>query len=103
MPSTMKKIQTASQQVPAIMKELQACKNVALRAKKLYKTKGGSLGKLHAGGRVNKTGNFRLKKGEIILNKTQQAKLHNAKTTKAKNKVIADVKKLKPKKMKKRK
>ena len=85
-----------------IMGELQGCANVARRAKKLYATGGASMGKLHAGGRVGATGNFRLKKGEIVMNKTQQARLRKAKTAKGKMKVIADVKRRKPRKMKRR-
>jgi hypothetical protein len=61
------------------------------------------LPKLHKGGRVPKTGNFRLSAGEVVLNKTQQAALKKAKTSKAKNKIIADVKKRTPKPMKSKK
>ena len=60
------------------------------------------MGKLHKGGRVGATGNYRLKKGEIVMNKTQQARLRKAKTAKGKMKVIADVKRRKPRKMKRR-
>ena len=58
--------------------------------------------KLHKGGRVPKTANYRLRAGEVVLNKGQLDKLKKAKTAKAKNKVIQDVKKRKPKKMKTR-
>ena len=61
------------------------------------------LPKLHKGGRVPKTGNFRLSAGEVVLNKTQQTALKKAKTSKAKNKIIAAVKKRTPKPMKSKK
>ena len=56
--------------------------------------------KLHKGGKVPKTGNFRLKGGEVVLNKTQLAQLKKRKTAKGKQKVINDVSKRRPKKMK---
>jgi len=56
--------------------------------------------KLHKGGRVPKTGNYRLKQGEIVLNKTQQTQLRKAKSAKTRNKIITSVQKKKPKKMK---
>jgi hypothetical protein len=56
--------------------------------------------KLHKGGRVPKTGNYRLKQGEVVLNKTQLARLKKAKTQKTRDKIINSVKKKKPKKMK---
>ena len=56
--------------------------------------------KLHKGGKVPKTGNYRWKGGEVVLNKTQQARLHKAKTAKTKQKIINDVKRRRPKKMK---
>ena len=58
---------------------------------------------LHKGGRVTKTGEYRLKGGEVVLNKTQQAQLKKAKTAKTKQKIINNVKKRKPKKLKARK
>jgi hypothetical protein len=58
--------------------------------------------KLHKGGRVPKTGNYRLKQGEIVLNKTQQTQLRKAKSAKTRNKIIKSVQKKKPKKMKRR-
>lgn len=56
--------------------------------------------RLHKGGKVPKTGEFRLSGGEIVLNRTQQTRLKNAKTTKTKNKIIADVSRRTPKKTK---
>jgi hypothetical protein len=58
------------------------------------------LSRLHKGGKVPKTGEFRLSGGELVLNKTQQTRLKNAKTTKTKNKIIADVARRTPKKTK---
>ena len=58
--------------------------------------------KLHKGGRVPKTGNYRLKQGEIVLNKTQQTQLRKAKSATTRNKIIKSVQKKKPKKMKRR-
>jgi hypothetical protein len=58
--------------------------------------------KLHKGGRVPKTGNYRLKQGEVVLNKTQQTQLRKAKSAKTRNKIITSVQKKKPKKMKRR-
>jgi hypothetical protein len=43
-----------------------------------------------------------LKGGEVVLNKTQQARLKKAKTAKTKQKIINNVKKRKPKKLKAR-
>ena len=57
---------------------------------------------LHSGGKVPKTGEYRLKGGEVVLNKTQQAQLRKAKTAKTKQKIISNVKKRKPKKLKAR-
>ena len=56
--------------------------------------------KLHNGGRVPKTGNYRLKQGEVVMNKTQMARLRKAKTQATKNKIINSVAKKKPKRMK---
>jgi hypothetical protein len=58
------------------------------------------LSKLHAGGKVPKTANYRLSAGEVVLNKGQQTALKSAKTAKGKQKVIAAVSKRRPKKMK---
>ena len=58
------------------------------------------LSRLHKGGKVPKTGEFRLSGGELVLNRTQQTRLKNAKTTKTKNKIIADVSRRTPKKTK---
>ena len=58
------------------------------------------LPKLHAGGKVPKTANYRLSAGEVVLNKGQQTALRSAKTAKGKQKVIAAVSKRRPKKMK---
>ena len=62
----------------------------------------GAIPKLHKGGEVPKTGNYRLKAGEVVLNKTQLTALKKAKTTKTRNKIINNVKKRRPKKMKHR-
>jgi len=62
----------------------------------------GSIPKLHKGGKVPKTGNYRLKAGEVVLNKTQLTALKKAKTTKTRTKIINNVKKRRPKKMKHR-
>ena len=62
----------------------------------------GAIPKLHKGGKVPKTGNYRLKAGEVVLNKTQLAALKKAKTTKTRTKIINNVKKRRPKKMKHR-
>jgi hypothetical protein len=59
-----------------------------------------ALPKLHAGGKVPKTANYRLSAGEVVLNMGQQAALKSAKTAKGKQKVIAAVSKRRPKKMK---
>ena len=56
--------------------------------------------KLHKGGRVPKTCNYRLKQGGVVMNKTQLARLNKAKTAKTRNKIINSVKKKKPKIMK---
>ena len=62
----------------------------------------GAIPKLHKGGKVPKTGNYRLKAGEVVLNKTQLNALKKAKTTKTRTKIINNVKKRRPKKMKHR-
>ena len=80
--------------------EVAVCGRLIQRGKKLVKTKGKSMGKLHSGGHVPKTDFYRLKAGELVLNKTQLAKLKKAKTQKTKNKLISSVQKLPPQKMK---
>ena len=60
---------------------------------------GKEITKLHKGGKVPKTGNYRLKGGEVVLNKTQQSQLRKVKTAKTKQKIISNVKKRHPKKM----
>jgi hypothetical protein len=57
-------------------------------------------GRMHTGGTVPRTANFRLRGGEVVLNKTQLARLKKAKTAKTKQKVISEVSKRRPKKMK---
>ena len=57
---------------------------------------------LHKGGRVPKTGNYRLRQGEVVMNKTQMARLRKAKTAKTKRKIVSQVVKRKPQKPKKR-
>jgi hypothetical protein len=69
------------------------------RARKRAKERVAEL-RLHEGGKVPKTGNFRLKGGEVVLNKSQLAQLKKRKTAKGKQKVINDVSKRRPKKMK---
>ena len=96
--SAINKASKANSNFPAIKAEVTACMTLAKRAKKLVDTKGASMGSLAKGGRVPKTVNYTLHKGEIVMNKTQQARLRNAKTQKSKNKVIADVKRRSPKK-----
>lgn len=61
------------------------------------------LPKLHKGGKVPKTGNYRLRGGEVVLNKTQQRRIKNAKTQKTAMKVFNKVKSQNPKPMKARK
>ena len=80
--------------------EVAVCGRLIQRGKKLVKTKGKSMGKLHSGGHVPKTDFYRLKQGELVMNKTQLAKLKKAKTQKTKNKLISSVQKLRPQKMK---
>ena len=46
------------------------------------------LPKLHKSGHVPKTGNYRLRKGEVVMNKTQLTRLKTAKSAKGKQKVI---------------
>ncbi len=52
---------------------------------------------------VPKTGDYPLSAGMVVLNKGQQTALKKVKTSKAKNKIIADVKRRTPKPMKGRK
>ena len=56
--------------------------------------------KLHQGGTVPRTGNYRLKQGEVVMNKTQLARLRKAKTQATKNKIVKSVAKKRPKRMK---
>ena len=56
--------------------------------------------KLHKGGRAPRGGAYRLRQGEVVMNKTQLARLKKAKTAKTKQKVISEVSKRRPKKMK---
>ena len=90
----------ANQTYKEIKGEVATCGRLLQRGKKLVTTKGKSMGKLHSGGHVPKTDFYRLKAGELVLNKTQLAKLKKAKTQKTKNKVISDVQKRRPQKMK---
>ena len=90
----------ANQTYKEIKGEVATCGRLLQRGKKLVTTKGKSMGKLHSGGHVPKTGFYRLKVGELVLNKTQLAKLKKAKTQKTKNKLISSVQKLRPQKMK---
>ena len=80
--------------------EVAVCGRLIQRGKKLVKTKGKSMVKLHSGGHLPKTDFYRLKAGELVMNKTQLAKLKKAKTQKTKNKLISSVQKLRPQKMK---
>ena len=63
---------------------------------------GEAISKLHKGGKVPKTGNYRLMGGEVVLNKTQMAKIKKAKTAKGVQSVLRKVKAQKPKPMGKR-
>ena len=47
-----------------------------------------ALPKLHKGGTVPRTGNYRLKQGEVVMNKTQLARLRKAKTQATKTKIV---------------
>ena len=58
--------------------------------------------KLHKGGRAPRGGAYRLRQGEVVMNKTQLARLKRAKTAKGKQSVISAVKKRRPTKPKKR-
>ena len=64
---------------------------------------GDEIMKLHKGGRVGKTGNYRLRGGEVVINRTQQRRIRNAKTAKTRMKVFNQVQRQKPKPMKRRK
>ena len=59
-----------------------------------------ALPKLHKGGTVPRTGNYRLKQGEVVMNKTQLARLRKAKTQATKTKIVNSVAKKRPRKMK---
>jgi len=63
-------------------------------------TAGKIVGSLHSGGKVPKTGNYRLKKGEVVLNKTQQAKVRKAKTVGTAKKAVTSAANKKPRKIK---
>jgi hypothetical protein len=63
-------------------------------------TAGKIVGSLHSGGKVPKTGNYRLKKGEVVLNKTQQAKVRKAKTVGTDKKAVTAAANKKPRKIK---
>lgn len=52
---------------------------------------------IHKGGKVRKTGNYRLRAGELVLNKTQQAQIRKAKTPATIKRVVRKVAKQKPK------
>ena len=56
--------------------------------------------KLNKGGTVPRTGNYRLKQGEVVMNKTQLARLRKAKTQATKTKIVNSVAKKRPRKMK---
>jgi hypothetical protein len=58
--------------------------------------------KLHKGGRAPRGGAYRLRQGEVVMNKTQLARLKKAKTAKGKQSVISAAKKRRPTKPKKR-
>ena len=58
------------------------------------------LPKLHKGGTVPRTGNYRLKQGEVVMNKTQLARLRKAKTQATKTKIVNSVAKKRPRIMK---
>ena len=59
-----------------------------------------ALPKLHKGGTVPRTGNYRLKQGEVVMNKTQLARLRKAKTQATKTKIVNSVAKKRPRQMK---
>lgn len=59
-----------------------------------------ALPKLHKGGTVPRTGNYRLKQGEVVMNKTQLARLRKAKTQATKTKIVNSVAKKRPRRMK---
>ena len=60
---------------------------------------GDEITKLHAGGRVPATGNYRLKGGEVVLNRTQLGKIRKAKTAKTVKKVLMKTAAQRPKPM----
>ena len=61
-----------------------------------------SLNKKLKGQTIPRTGNYMLKKGELVANKTQQAMLRRAKTAKQRAKIIKQLNSKKPRRMKKR-
>jgi hypothetical protein len=62
----------------------------------------GAIPRLHKGGRVPKTGDYRLRQGELVMNKTQLARLRKAKSAKTRQKIVNEVSKKRPRKPKKR-
>ena len=63
---------------------------------------GEAITKLHKGGKVPETGNYRLMGGEVVLNKTQLGKIKRAKTAAGVQSILRKVKAQKPKPMGKR-
>ena len=61
-----------------------------------------SLNKKLKGHPIPRTGNYMLKKGELVANKTEQAMLRRAKTAKQRAKTIKQLNSKKPRRMKKR-
>ena len=57
----------------------------------------GAIPRLHKGGKVPKTGNYRLRSGEVVLNRTQQAQIRKAKTPATIKRVVRKVAKQRPK------
>jgi len=62
----------------------------------------GAIPRLHKGGKVPKTGNYRLRQGEVVMNKTQLARMRKAKTTKTRQKIVNEVQRKRPRKPKTR-
>ena len=58
--------------------------------------------RLHKRGKVPKTGNYRLRQGEVVMNKTQLARMRKAKTTKTRQKIVNEVQRKRPRKPKTR-
>ena len=57
---------------------------------------------IHKGGKVTKTGNYRLRGGELVLNKTQQAQIKKAKRPDTIKRVVRKVSKQRPKRRKRK-